>query len=79
MYSLRFVEDDRPAPTATAGDTLIRFSDGLKLSDQDYINIQTFPQDYRFLGQPVAYITGMSVPPVMMAQVAAQIYEQWLR
>lgn len=79
MYSMRFVDDDRPAKTATAGDTLIRFSDGLKLSDQDYINIQTFPQDYRFLGQPVEYITGMSVPPVMMAQVAAQIYEQWLR
>ena len=25
------------------------------------------------------YICGMSVPPVMMAQIATEVYQQWLR
>lgn len=40
--------------------------------------ISTFPQDYNFCGLSPHYICGMSVPPVMMAQIATRIYEQWL-
>ena len=29
-------------------------------------------------GQQPHYVCGMSVPPVMMAQVASRIYDQWL-
>lgn len=25
------------------------------------------------------YVCGMSVPPVMMANIATEVYEQWLR
>ena len=53
--------------------------DGMGLSDQDFINVQSFPQDYNFLDQSPQYVCGMSVPPVMMAQIARQIYIQWLR
>ena len=45
----------------------------------DIINAQTFPQDYNFLKQDVKYVCGMSVPPVMMAQIADQVYIQWLK
>lgn len=38
----------------------------------------TFPTDYNFLNQQVKYMVGMSVPPVMTAQIATKIYEQWL-
>ena len=38
----------------------------------------TFPQDYNFLINNPKYIVGMSVPPVMMAQIATEIYNQWL-
>lgn len=38
----------------------------------------TFPQDYNFLNNEPKYILGMSVPPVMTAQIANQIYLQWL-
>lgn len=41
--------------------------------------IGSFPQDYNFLDLPFRYLIGMSVPPVMMAQVSHQIYEQWLK
>lgn len=38
----------------------------------------SFPQDYDFGTQSPHYVCGMSVPPVMMAQVAERIYYQWL-
>ena len=40
--------------------------------------IGSFPLDYEFITNDVKYIIGMSVPPVMTAQIANQIYKQWL-
>jgi DNA (cytosine-5)-methyltransferase 1 len=71
--------DDEPAQTITAGGHCFRMCDGLLLTDRDIINCQTFPQDYDFLDQTVRYICGMSVPPVMMAKIAEQVYLQWLK
>lgn len=48
------------------------------LSKSDICKVSSFPQDYDFGNQNPHYICGMSVPPVMMAQVASRIYEQWL-
>lgn len=48
------------------------------LSEQEIRCVSTFPQDYDFGAEKPAYICGMSVPPVMMAQVASRVYEQWL-
>lgn len=56
----------------------IVFSKPLYLSQSEVCNISTFPQDYNFCNQQPHYICGMSVPPVMMAQVASRVYEQWL-
>ena len=38
----------------------------------------TFPLDYDFLTIKPKYLIGMSVPPVMIAQIADRIYNQWL-
>ena len=38
----------------------------------------SYPQDYNFLNNQYGYLIGMSVPPVMTAQIATNIYEQWL-
>ena len=78
-YNLPILHDDSIAGTVTAVGTFYRYCDGLKATSEDYINMQTFPQDYDFMGQKVKYICGMSVPPVMEAQIATQIYEQWLK
>lgn len=48
------------------------------LSTSDICKISSFPQDYDFGTQKPEYICGMSVPPIMIAQIATQIYEQWL-
>lgn len=70
--------DDEPVQTITSGASLYRMCDGLLMTDKDIINCQTFPQDYNFMDQSVQYVCGMSVPPVMMAKIAEQVYRQWL-
>lgn len=37
----------------------------------------TYPLEYNFLNIKPLYLIGMSVPPVMTAQIANQIYLQW--
>ena len=68
--------DNEPVRTITAGGEGYRMCDGLLMTDRDYINCQTFPQDYDFMDQNVQYVCGMSVPPVMMANIATEVYKQ---
>jgi DNA (cytosine-5)-methyltransferase 1 len=41
--------------------------------------LSTFPEDYNNLDCNIGYLAGMSVPPIMMAQIANQIYLQWFK
>ena len=41
------------------------------------IQIGTFPLDYNFKSTEPKYLIGMSVPPVMIAQIATKIKNQW--
>jgi DNA (cytosine-5)-methyltransferase 1 len=49
------------------------------LSDKELILAGSFPADYNFLDIKPSYLIGMSVPPVMMAQVAHQVYLQFFQ
>jgi DNA (cytosine-5)-methyltransferase 1 len=49
-----------------------------KLNNNEGIKIGSFPKDYNFLNLKPVYLIGMSVPPIMTAQIASNIYEQWL-
>lgn len=73
------IADNDVAPTLAASGSMARMYDGKNISDTDIIHMQTFPEDYNFLNQSPKYICGMSVPPVMMAQISSQVYDQWLR
>lgn len=46
------------------------------LTKSEVTKAQTFPQDY--ICDDYYYICGMSVPPLMTAKIAEQIYNQWL-
>jgi DNA (cytosine-5)-methyltransferase 1 len=48
------------------------------LTDNEYKIIGTYPLDYNFKKIEPKYLIGMSVPPVMTAQIANQIKIQWL-
>jgi len=72
------VSDGQVCPTVTAGGLIYRMHDGLKFSAHDLIATFTFPEDYDFCGLDVKYVCGMSVPPMMMYHIAAQIRAQWM-
>lgn len=79
MFNIQYVYPDKVCPTLAARKScLIRFDIPKYLSATEVCCISSFPQDYNFCGQQPHYICGMSVPPVMMANVASNIYEQWL-
>lgn len=77
-FNHKILWDDRVAYTLISGGSFIRAFDKKELSDNDCRNIQTFPQDYDFQNSDVKYICGMSVPPNMMANIAIEIWNQWL-
>lgn len=78
-YGQEIVGDEDVCRCVTSGGALFRFCDKMAFSDEDIVAVQTFPQDYDFCGNSVQYVCGMSVPPNMMANVAEEVYEQWLK
>jgi DNA (cytosine-5)-methyltransferase 1 len=74
--------DEEVCGTITAGETDFRFYDKLACTDYDYIVCGTFPLDYKFMKKTdksfTKYLIGMSVPPVMTAQIASRVWEYWL-
>ena len=77
-FGTAIVWDSIVAPTITSSGAFIRSYDDMAFSDMDFINCQSFPYDYDFDGSSVQYICGMSVPPLMMKEIAVRICEQWL-
>lgn len=59
-------------------DCFVKFDYPQYLSKTERVKIGSFPADYNFLNVAPHYLIGMSVPPVMTAQIASRIYEQWL-
>lgn len=56
------------------------YSEPRHLNVEEYQLAGTYPMDYNFTefnSNPV-YLIGMSVPPVMTANIATEIYSQWL-
>ena len=66
-------------PTITTSSLFIHPSGERYLSKNELIQCSTFPIDYEFLNYNYNFIVGMSVPPVMMANISEQIYLQWLK
>lgn len=56
----------------------IGFINGQCFNIDERLFIGSFPLDYNFKGVEPKYLIGMSVPPVMTAQIANQIWIQWL-
>lgn len=78
-YSQHYVYPDKVCSTLQAKRScLIHFNEPRFLSVRELKCISTFPQDYDFAGANPWYLCGMSVPPVMMAQVATRIHTHLL-
>jgi DNA (cytosine-5)-methyltransferase 1 len=79
-FSGKICKDDSVCNTVVSshGSFLIKSNIPYLLSDEEIIKIGTFPSDYYFGKIKPKYLIGMSVPPVMTARIAIEIYNQWL-
>lgn len=77
-FNAQIVQDKAVCPTLTSGGEFYRGFDGHKFTDKDYILSQSFPIDYNFKDKTAHFVCGMSVPPLMMARISREIYNQWL-
>lgn len=75
MFNVMIVWDNMVAPTLHAHGFL-KGNDISKFTRLDYIHVQSFPEDYDENSCDIAYICGMSVPPVMMKRVVTRLIEQ---
>ena len=73
------LKDNEISNTITSSGKNFRAFDKQWFSDNDYIYTGTFPTDYNFKTIKPQYLVGMSVPPVMTAQIAHQIWLQWFK
>ena len=64
--------------TIASGSELYHYEKKKALSNNELKQCGTYPLDYNFNGIEPKYLIGMSVPPVMTAQISHQIYLQWL-
>jgi DNA (cytosine-5)-methyltransferase 1 len=78
FFGWNYIKMNKVCNTIIANDTNVLFNYPRFLNSVELCNIGSFPQDYNFLKLKPQYLIGMSVPPVMTAQIASNIYEQWL-
>jgi DNA (cytosine-5)-methyltransferase 1 len=78
-FNHKFIyHDSSNINTITAGDQCVLFEEPRYRNFDELCECGSYPKDYDFKGNKPEYLIGMSVPPVMTAQVAKQVYEQWL-
>lgn len=68
----------RPLPTIRASGLPYDYETERVLFNKEIQIAGTFPLNYKFINIKIGYLIGMSVPPVMTAQISHQIYLQWL-
>jgi DNA (cytosine-5)-methyltransferase 1 len=78
MFSVVLINNNDVAPTFTRQDRAMLYEEFRSVNKDEACMIQTFPLDYNFSSKQYGYLIGMSVPPIMTAQIATEIYKQWL-
>jgi DNA (cytosine-5)-methyltransferase 1 len=71
-----FMDKVMPTITGKAEHAMSLFNEPIKPSDTELRKGGSYPLDYKY--DNIGYLVGMSVPPVMTANIATEIYTQWL-
>lgn len=77
-FNSAYAHDNKILSTITASAPQVLYSDPVLLSASEMLKASTFPIDYNAPVTKVMFLTGMSVAPLMSAQISYQIYKQWL-
>ena len=78
VVDLAYTKADNPTIAASDGSCFYHYKLHKRISDRELRLIGSFPMDYNFATKKAQWYIGMSVPPVMIAQISYQIYKQWL-
>lgn len=78
MFTVYLIKKDEIPPIFVRQDRTLLYDEFRSINKFEACCIGTFPLDYDFVKSNYGYIIGMSVPPVMTAQIATEIYNQWL-
>ena len=77
-FSVMLIKNNEVPATFTRNDRTVLYEEYRSINKEEACMVQSFPLDYTFIKNQWGYLIGMSVPPVMTAQIANQIYIQWL-
>jgi len=77
-FAYNFIYNHKVPNTIIGNDLNVLFDECRHLNKTELALIGSYPLDYNFLKLKNEYLIGMSVPPVMVAQIASRIYEQWI-
>ena len=77
-FNTRLIFNSAVCDTIKSDCTHVIEGENAYINSDELKSCGSYPVDYDFCGNKVDYLIGMSVPPVMTAQIATRIYEQWL-
>jgi DNA (cytosine-5)-methyltransferase 1 len=77
QFGVKVQYDEQVSKTLIAGSPMVHRHKPYYISKSEVCSIGSFPQDYDFRTIDAQYLVGMSVPPIMTAHIAWQIYAQW--
>ena len=78
MFNHKFLYSHKVSNTITGSDNCCLFDEPRYRSNRELRLCGSYPLDYNFKSLKNEYLIGMSVPPIMTAQIASSIYDQWL-
>jgi len=77
-FGHKFIYMNGTINTILANDQCCLFDYPRYRNFDELCNSGSYPLDYNFKDNKPEYLIGMSVPPIMTAQISIQIYSQWL-
>jgi DNA (cytosine-5)-methyltransferase 1 len=78
QFQYKYLYMGKVANTITAGEQCVLFDSPRYRNFDELCECGTYPKDYNFIKNKPEYLIGMSVPPVMTAQIATEVYNQWI-
>ena len=77
FFSTNVIYDSVVPPALTSSGSSVYLAEQRGFNDTELKRMSSFPSDFDFLGYDARYVCGMSVPPLMIANLSAEIARQW--
>lgn len=77
-FAFNFIYDNKVPNTIIGNDMNVLYNECRHLNKIELSRIGSYPIDYNYLKIKPRYLIGMSVPPLMVAQIADRVFNQWI-